>query len=117
MKPSLLELRAVATWLRTGDTGESSMSLCAIFLGLPSKHWKDVAYPHDPSDLGRCISFLHCLPERRVKPLLQIAAAYRKEWRAIYEHWDELLHLYYLPEVKRTGRAHDLYVRMKTLGL
>lgn len=115
MKANARELQRVSEWLVSGDTGLSSMSLCAVFLGLPAKRWEDISWPLDPSDLGRCIRFLGCVDSDKQQGLLRIIAGYRKEWRAIADNWAELTALY--EQEYPSGTAPKLYKMMKQLGL
>lgn len=102
------EVRRAATWLTSGDTGLSSIVLCAAMLG-GDLHRDD--HPHDPADLGRCIRLLDRIPEW--KPRIGEMAAVSMQWAALVSVWDELEALYRKEEP--TGRAPRCYARMREL--
>ena len=65
---SLLEgsmARRILEWYQSDDTGVSSKTMCFATLGGPEPGF--TGFPHDPSDLGRCIRFLEKFPEARSK--------------------------------------------------
>lgn len=112
MKASAKDLSRIASWMLSGDTGQSSESLCAIYLGLAQKWWNIVRWPHDPDDFGRCVRFLRdCVDADKREALVKIAGGYRKEWRAIADNWKHLNDLY------ADGANEELYKEMKRLGL
>lgn len=76
--------RRALLWLAGNDCGMSSQAICHHMLGLPS----DGSYPHDPSDLGRCLRMLELFPEW--KPRMPEMATYSPEWAALAARWDEL---------------------------
>lgn len=62
-------------------------------------------YPHDPSDLCRCLA-VHADP-----PMHMLGRS--PEWRVLVLHWAELASL--LAEEHSTGNAPKTYARMKEL--
>lgn len=116
--------RRIREWYQSGDTGVSSETMCFAAFGGPKPRM--LGYPHDPSDLGRCIRFLDKMPEARSK-LHALRAIDDTEvvingkftrsdsdvWGALLDHWDELAALYH--EELPTGKAPKCYARMKEL--
>jgi len=75
-------------WLVSDDTGVSSLTLCACFLGVTRKDYK--SHPGDPSDFGRCKRFLATLDPDDKKCALQKVKELSPEWEALAENWDYL---------------------------
>jgi hypothetical protein len=104
-------------WLRSDDTGSSSMAmanhLVALDGGKPPHVRPDDRrhHPADPSDLGRCIGLLAAVPELR--PHLPAMAAVSPAWAALIGAWDELEALY--AEEAPGGKAPRTYRRMREL--
>jgi hypothetical protein len=97
------ELRA-AKWAASSSTGASSLALLKVMLGDRPK--TSFCYPHDGSDLGRCIGLLDAVPEYRER--LAEMKAIGKEWAALIDHWPEL-------EAKWRRKDKGLYDRMKQI--
>lgn len=97
-------------WLLSGDTGISSYTICAVMTGSKMKG-PDV--PHDPSDFGRCYRLLQNFPEWRAR-LPEVAAAY-PIWGPMVAAWDELTALYEEEKQNKSGKAPELYERMRAL--
>lgn len=97
------ELRA-AKWAAAGKTGVSSLAMLAVMTGERPK--TSFCYPHDGSDLGRCIGLLDAVPEYRER--LAEMKAIGPEWAALIDHW---------PELEARWRRDDdqLYERMKEI--
>lgn len=104
--PTEKSLRKIGEWFRSHDTGVSSETMAAIFLGAKKG---DFDGPLDNSDFGRCY--------RLVKKVPEIREAFRKigkrvpAFAGILRNWDELARLY--EEGDRSRRA--LYDRIKEL--
>jgi len=81
------------TWLLSGDTGRSSLTMCSCLYLIPTKN--DLSnYPHDPGDFGRCMRFLETLtPDERKTALLNVSAV-SKQWKRLVDEWDRLEKLY-----------------------
>jgi len=97
-------------WLNSDDTGVSSKAIVAYMEGIePGRFGYD--YPHDPSDLGRCLRLLDIMPEykARLKHMKHLSPV----WRNLIQNWNEISALYY--EEYPTGRAPKCYDRMKAL--
>lgn len=84
-------LKRIGNWLIEGDTGMSSLSLCAVYLG---SDLQEVSHPHDYADFDRCIKFTQKLNAEEVNQLLDEIANRSESWARIRENWDELLRLY-----------------------
>lgn len=55
--------RRAAEWLLSGDTGISSETMCAYFLGIKKGDVFGSQAPSDAADRGRCIRLLERIPE------------------------------------------------------
>ena len=84
-------LKKIGTWLIRGDTGESSLSLCAIYLGTDER---TLNHPYDWGDFNRCVEFLNLLTKGEEKFVLRKAALLDENWKRIYSSWEELMILY-----------------------
>ncbi len=100
------------TWLRSGDTGISSLTILATL-----EHDETIAamtyldHPEDPADLGRCIRLLDAEPSLRER--LGLMCFIGPEWAALVRNWSELEALYH--EEAPSGRAPKCYARMREL--
>lgn len=101
----------LAAWLASDRVGESSRWMAKTLTGYWGAPWTEYAYPHDPSDFGRCLGLLDACPELRDR--LPEMAATGREWAALVAHWEELEAL--LREEAPTGLCPRLYARMKEL--
>lgn len=81
------EQRAIR-WIVGSDTGTSSQSIWAQMMGAGQPAWCGWSYPHDPSDLGRCLRLLALIPEW--KPRLPEMAEHGPAWAALVAQWDAL---------------------------
>ncbi len=81
-------------WLATGEQGLSSSAIfwtVNAHLKFPDgKDPKHAAYPHDPSDFGRCRKLLEQVPSvwERFAPVMGTVAG--PVWTALVEHWGDL---------------------------
>lgn len=80
-----VEQRA-ALWAATADTGLSSKAIMATMLGNPPSD--GYCYPHDGSDLARCVGLLDAVPEWRTR--IGEMAGVGPEWAALAARWDDL---------------------------
>jgi hypothetical protein len=71
-------------WLMNGRIGLSSKAMLAAALDLESTG----DYPHDPSDLNRCLLMLNQVPEARLS--FDKISALTPVWGRLIEHWDEM---------------------------
>jgi hypothetical protein len=109
--PITLQARSPADWLRGGDVGLSSITICSVLanVGPTVNH----TWPRDPSDFGRCHRFLKLFPGLRAR-LGEVAAAYPDTpWVAYVREWDRMTALY--EEELPSGSAPRLYLLMKEL--
>lgn len=98
-----IEKRA-ARWAATADTGVSSLAILSMMTGVqPTSRF---CYPHDGSDLGRCIGLLNAVPEYRER--LAEMKVVGPEWSALVDHWPEL-------EAMHRAGGGRLYDRMKSI--
>lgn len=81
-----LGLHKAAMWLRTGERGASSNSMCKHIFGV-SKDAGD-NYPHDPDDLRRCILFLDAAEAHDKVPLM---ASVSPQWAGLVRRWGDLV--------------------------
>lgn len=101
----------LAAWLASDRVGESSRWMAKTLTGYWGAPWTEYAYPHDPSDFGRCLGLLDACPELRDR--LPEMAATGREWAALVAHWEELEALF-LDEVP-SRMCPRMYKRMKEL--
>ena len=76
-------------WVRGGDTGVSSLTICEVMTGWPV-HRADI--PYDPDDFGRCHRLLLLIPEWAPR-LQEVADAYPK-WQPFVDVWDRMVALW-----------------------
>jgi hypothetical protein len=95
-------------WLVSDHVGSSSAFMASVLTGKLSR---DLAYPHDPDDFGRCIGLLDACPELREH--LPRLLGCGPQWAALVSVWDELEAMY--RDEVRTGSAPRLMARMRDL--
>lgn len=100
-----------AEWLRSWDTGASSLTIFATFAGHGMPDRPDV--PHDPADFGRCCRLLKVAPPEWRTGLARVAERF-PAWRPLVERWTELEALY--EEELPTGRAPRTYELMQAIA-
>ncbi|EPS1205519.1 TPA: hypothetical protein ACKP07_004995 [Serratia marcescens] len=102
------ELKVIAEWFVSRDTGISSETMAAIHLGAEKGRFNP---PLDPSDFGRCYRLLEKAPSIRASfsRIGQLCPAFKP----LLDNWDELCALFCLES--STGRAPKLYRRMQDL--
>lgn len=88
-----LEEMKVIQWLETGQTGLSSLSLCAaLYPQFKKCHHKledlKINVPHDLADFNSALMFLEAVPEAREK--LSLAKEISPVWSALIDNWDIL---------------------------
>jgi hypothetical protein len=109
--PITTQGKSPAHWLRGGDTGTSSITLCRVLAGVGPVDRE--GWPHDPDDFGRCYRFLKLFPHLRPR-LPEVAARYPgTPWVAYVREWDRLTELY--EEELPRGLAPRLYALMQQL--
>ena len=107
------EQLAVRRWLAKGNLGTSSKTMSHVLYGIP-EDMDTSSYdgPHDPSDFRRCMEFIEQVPQARTRvgELAQV-----KGWEKIAPSFDELEALYLKETAQDTGKAPQLYSRMRAL--
>lgn len=88
-----LEEMKVIQWLETGETGLSSLSLCAaLYPQFKKCHHKledlKTNVPHDLADFNRALKFIEAVPEAREK--ISLAKEINPVWSALIDNWDVL---------------------------
>jgi hypothetical protein len=83
-----LDKDAALDWLFTGSVGISSETICAAFLGKPSR--RGGGTPSDPDDLNRCRMFLECLSAEGRREALQAVSRRFMDWIPLVREWDSL---------------------------
>ena len=80
--------KQVIDWLANGEIGVSSKCM-AMWLAF-GKRTQDAfgAYPHDPSDMDRCLKLLKLAPGLRKR--LPKMAELNETWAALVARWDEI---------------------------
>lgn len=106
----LLSVADAGQWMTGGDTGMSSKTMLAIWLGAKSGRFH---FPLDPSDFGRCWRLVEKIPAIR-EAFPRIGAVY-PPIAPYLDNWDELSGLYTAAVESGTGKAPELYQRMKEL--
>lgn len=104
---------AAVRWLATGERGLSSNTMFTHLTGLQAGSG-EVHYPHDPSDLRRCLLLLEQVPSLREK--FPSMAEVSPQWAALVKVWPELVALaeQEAPEWRaRKGVAHQLFDKMQ----
>lgn len=98
----------VDEWLRSRDTGTSSLTILEVLAGYATDRH---GVPHDPDDFGRCYRLLHLFPQFQSR-LPEVAIRF-PEWKPLVERWAELEALYEEELPNRT--APKLYALIKKL--
>lgn len=104
----------ILAWLRSGDTGMSSLTIAAVMeqdATIAAMNRGHGSHPLDPSDLGRCLRLLDIVPSYRQN--LQVMKSVSPQWNVLITHWEELEALY--REELPSGVAQKCYRRMYDL--
>lgn len=105
------EQTAVIQWIFGDDTGNSSMSLVASFLGVRQEL---VDAPFDPADLGRCLRLIRLVPG--IRKHVDVLAERDENWSRLAPHWDKLAAMME-DEVgldwEKAKKAHATYYAMR----
>lgn len=96
--------KKVMVWMSNGRTGLSSTFLAINLLNGKAISTANNNYPHDPSDLERCLRLIHEVPALRQK--LPIMKDISKEWNALVENWS-LLESTFKDETGFPNRTHS----------
>lgn len=106
--------RKIIEWMFGDNTGLSSETMAAYFLGIERRR---KYHPSDPADFNRCLLFLKAVPEvrSRLGELKALSAA----WDGLVTNWDELEECF-ISEVgadwsKTRQKATKTYDRMTTI--
>lgn len=96
-------------WIRSWDTGASSITLFRHMMGQPMRN---PSAPLDPSDFGRCYRLLKAFPawRARIDEFLVVP-----EWKPLVEAWTSLEALYEEELIAGSGSAPKLHAEMKRL--
>lgn len=109
---------AVVKWLLGTDTGASSRAIVAWMERDteydPEDHRYHAAnYPHDPSDLGRCIRLLNIAPDYRAR--IAEMGLICPEWNALASEWASLEYRYLSNAFDKELQWTATYSRMREL--
>lgn len=110
MEPATI--RKIAEWGTGDDTGLSSRYLARLAL---DHNTKQVEYPRDPSDFGRCMRFMELLQPAERNHVFAKAKNKSGQWNGLIGVWDQAVALY--KAEWPTGKCPKLYKLMKDLGL
>lgn len=99
----------IREWLNGTDVGQSSKSLAYEAADLPGDRSN---YPHDPSDLGRCLRLIARVPE--VRAAVEALAEKSPYWKALAPEWDNLKALY-ISEMDDPRGGRKTYAAMRAL--
>jgi len=103
-----MEYTNPAEWLRSWDTGRSSLTIYRFNTMLASGYVHDADIPYDAADLGRCLRLLAVAPPAWTDNLRDLAALLPK-WKPYVDHWAELRAMYERGERSRlTARMREL---------
>lgn len=113
----------LAAWCRSDDTGLSAVYMAWVLNGgtLPVEPTTPLRaderpYPHDPSDLGRCVRMLRAAPNLREN--LDRMREASPVWAALINRWAEFEILYdRVVESRQFRDFDDLHWRMKIAAL
>lgn len=101
--------KALDAWLKSHDTGLSSLALHAWFSRGKAPDPDD--HPNDPSDFGRCYRMLKLAPpEWRAR---MATDPFTGTWLKLARAWDELERLF--EEESPSGECPKMYARMLAL--
>lgn len=76
-------------WMTNGETGQSSKSIWAYFMGQKELHPN---HPYDPDDFRRCYKLFKVIPEWRAR--VSELKCLSVEWHRLSLHWDKLTDMY-----------------------
>ena len=111
------ELKAV-TWLESGETGLSSLTLCSfIYPKLNILHKKldniDINFPHDLDDFKRCMNFFNAVPEAR-KEIAKLNDA-GNVWKNLVDKWSFMEENYSLKNYSTINEILNECKQLKSL--
>lgn len=117
MSTTTLSTEAV-NWLAHGERGLSSNAIFTRLTGVDAcgERGFPFHYPHDPSDLCRCLRLLESVPE--FAPRIGEMAGVSSVWTALVAHWVEIVALLENEAPKwreREGTAPKTYARMREI--
>lgn len=97
-------------WSLGNDTGASSKTMLKAAI----RPVKGGDIPHDPSDFGRCYRLMEAVPELRSRfDLMKLNCPRLAPY---LDEWDVLAALYRKGQESGTGKAPELYARLKKLS-
>lgn len=78
-------------WLRHGERGSSSETMCSILCGILPRDAVHFSHPYDASDFKRCFEFLEAVPAAR--GYLKKMAEVSPQWDVLTNNWSKLENL------------------------
>lgn len=102
------DIKDLAEWLVSCDTGISSKTMAAIALGGEKGRFNA---PYDPSDFGRCYRLVQKVPA--IRNAFDRIGELEPCFAGILLNWDELCSLY--ERDLHTGQCKELYMLIKAL--
>lgn len=102
------DIKDLAEWLVSCDTGISSITIAAIALGAEKGRFNA---PYDPSDFGRCYRLVQKVPA--IYNAFDRIGELEPCFAGILLNWDELCSIY--ERDLHTGQSKELYLRIKAL--
>jgi hypothetical protein len=112
------ELRKLADWMLSNG-GLSSWTIISVLVpelrerAIGCSRGSIGGFPHDPSDLARCIRALDLIPDGRAR-LKEVAAAY-PEWKPLVDNWSALESLWRKEKENKDAMAPKCYGFMRKL--
>lgn len=103
--------KQIIKWLANGETGLSSKTMAFVIgFGVVPKR---VSYPHDPSDLRRCMQLLDIAPEMCL--YLDKMSEIHPVWAEIVNNWEELESVYHAEiSQKQMPKTYELLQKFGT---
>ena len=87
----------ILEWFATGERGVSSEAMALAVAGFPSSRWHH-NNPSDSGDFGRCVKFLHHVPEARQH--MDKVAALSPVWAKLVDEWSSLEASYWAGDLR-----------------
>lgn len=99
-----------SAWFAKGETGLSSKCIARFMLCEPNT---EINWPHDPSDLRRCVMLLDLIPEWRSKiPSMFVLGG---GWAKLAPRWNEVVSLFRTECPEYVGKAPQTYALIQQL--
>ena len=102
----------ILNWIFHGRVGISALAITARTLGFKVKAY---SYPHDASDIGRCIKMLNECPSVDIN----VMKGFHHVWDKLVENWEQITTLYSIEEYRQVyeliSKFEEPYVKNSQL--